>query len=88
MFNHHRVLASKKPRDILCVSQRSDGVELFMERLINYRRTRKTDQRGTDRVSDDQDTVTQSPTLESRQGFDGTNRPLGNRCPDSDHRYQ
>jgi len=88
MFNQHRVLASKSPRDILRVLQRGEGVDLFMERLISYRRARKIDQMGTDRVSDDQDTATQIITLESWQGFDRTNWPLGNRFPDGERPYQ
>jgi len=40
MLNQHRVLTSKKLRDILRVLHRSDGVDLFMEQLTNYRRAR------------------------------------------------
>ena len=36
MFNQHRILVSKELRDILRVLQRSDGVDLFMEQLINH----------------------------------------------------
>jgi len=79
MLNQHRILASKKLRDIFRVFQWSDRVDLSMSQLVSYRRARKPDQRRTNRISDDQDTVTQSLALESRQGFDGTNRPLGNR---------
>jgi len=43
LLNQHRILASKKLRDILCVLQRSDGVNLSIEQLISYRRARKTD---------------------------------------------
>ena len=73
MFNQHRVLTSKSLREILRVLQRAEDVDLPMEWLISYRRARKTDQMGTDRVSNDHDTATQILTLESRQGFDRTN---------------
>jgi len=88
MFNQHRVLTSKSLREILRVLQRAEDVDLPMEWLISYRRARKTDQMGTDRVSNDHDTATQILTLESRQGFDRTNWPLGNPSPDSEHLYQ
>jgi len=35
MLDQHCVLTSKKLRDILRILQRSDGVDLFMEQLIN-----------------------------------------------------
>jgi len=88
MLNQHRILVSKKLGDILCVLQRSDGVDLSIEQLISYCRARNSDERGIDRVSNNQDTITQSLALESRQGFDGTNRPFGNHWSDIDRPCQ
>jgi hypothetical protein len=78
MFNQHRIAAAKKLGNILRALQWSDGVDLSRGGRLKQN---AGDQKATDRVSNDQGAVTQSPTLEDWQVFDGTNGPLGSRPP-------
>ena len=82
MLNQHRVLISKNTRGKLRAAQRSDRVDLPMGTVDQRPLGSNREVKETDRVSNDQDAVAQSFTLESRQGFDGTNWPLGNCRPD------
>ena len=85
ILHQHRVIASKKLSGILRTSQRSDGVDLSRAvRWVSHHDPPEELGRSeeTDRVSDDQNAVAQSLAVESWQGLNGTNGPLGSRCTD------
>ena len=90
MLEQQRVFVSKKLCDVLCVTYWSDGVDLSRcgRSVITGFEGNRINQKETNRVSDDQDPVSQSLTLEGWQGFDGTNWPLGNPRADIDHLRQ
>jgi len=76
VLNQHCIATSKKLSDILGVLQGSDWVDLSWCGGLSLHLNRTKDQKSTDRISDQQDTVAQNLVCEDWQFFDRTNGPL------------